>query len=70
MVRNSYEIKGIKIINLEHELSQFANDTTFILNGSSNSLNQALEVLLNFAHISGLSVNFDKTKVIWIGINK
>jgi hypothetical protein len=47
-------------------LSQFADDTTMILDGSSASLNKSLEILSDFAQLSGLTVTFDKTKVLWI----
>jgi hypothetical protein len=63
-IKNSNEIKCLKINNLEHKLSQFADDTTLILDESSSSLNQALEMLSKFAHLSRLNVVFDKTKVI------
>ena len=69
-IRNNKNIKGLKINNNEFKLSQFADDTTVLLDGSSTSLNQTLEELSFFARISGLNVNFDKTQVVWIGAKK
>ena len=51
-------------------MSQFADDTTVLLDGSYTSLNQTLEELSFYARISGLNVNFDKTQVVWIGAKK
>ena len=34
MLKQNIEIKGVKIENVEHILSQFADDTTIILDGS------------------------------------
>ena len=69
-IRSNKNIKGIKMNQLEHKLSQFADDTTIILNGSASSLNETLNVLSTFTIISGLKVNFEKTKVVWIGKEK
>ena len=41
-----------------------------ILDGSKQSLEQALIVLKLYANISGLCVNVDKTSVIWFGSMK
>ena len=51
----------------EHEISQFADDTSVILVGSEESLNETLLELEWFKKISGLKINFSKTQVIWIG---
>ena len=69
-IRNNMNIKGIKINNIEFKLSQYADDTSAILDGSDSSLNEALNELSWFANISGLKVNFDKTQVVWIGRKK
>jgi exonuclease III len=69
-IRSNNNIKGITLNNIEHKLSQFADDTTVILDGSEISLNETLLTLQNFSNISGLKVNFDKTKIVWIGKKK
>ena len=48
------------------KLTQFADDTTLVLDGSQHSLQTALNVLEVFGDLSGLQINREKTKVIWI----
>lgn len=69
-IRNNEKINGISITEVEHKLSQFADDTSLILDGKEESLNEALSELDWFANISGLNINFSKTQVIWIGSEK
>ena len=69
-IRLNKDIKGIKIGNSEHKISQYADDTSIFLDGSDNSLNELLKELDFFAAISGLKVNFDKTQLVWIGAKK
>jgi hypothetical protein len=60
-------IGGLKIVNIENKLSQFANDTAIFLNGTEFSLQKSLEELNSFADLSGLNINYTKTQVVWIG---
>jgi hypothetical protein len=53
--------KGIHIKQTEHLQSQFADDTTVMLDGTVQSLNAILDALSLFAQILGLRVNFEKT---------
>jgi len=69
-LRDNKNIKGITIHGIEHKLSQFADDTTILLDGTEQSLNETLTAIQDFSNISGLNVNFDKTNVVWIGKNK
>ena len=69
-IRNNKNIKGIKVNGTEFKLSQYADDTSAILDGSDSSLKETLKELEWYAKISGLRVNFDKTQVVWIGIKK
>ena len=48
--------------HVDHKLSQYADDTSLILDGSEKSLNAALDELDWFAKISGLNINFSKTQ--------
>ena len=45
MIRNNINISGIIINDKEHKLSQYADDTLFLLDGTSKSLNATLDVL-------------------------
>ena len=70
MVRRDNTLKGITVDGFEYRLSQYADDTVFILDGSENSLSRAFKLLDNFACMSGLKVNISKTNAVWIGGNK
>ena len=70
LIRNDKDIKGIQILNTTFVTSQYADDTTMILDGSKTSLERCLHVLKLYADTSGLCINVDKTKVIWIGSEK
>ena len=67
---NNDRIRGIRIKNLEFKCTQFADDTTLILDGTSDSLESAFNTLEIFGSISGLKINTDKTKIVWIGKKK
>ena len=69
-IKNEKNITGIKVKQREYIISQFADDTTLFLDGSEKSIKNTLQLLEKFSHISGLKVNFDKTKLIWIGCMK
>ena len=49
----STDIKGIEIAGIEYLLSQFPDDTTILLDGTENSLNETLKILNMFALASG-----------------
>ena len=66
-IRRDEEIRGIKISGTECKLSQYANDTTMILDCSELSFSRTLYSLDIFADISGLKVNYEKTEALWIG---
>ena len=67
MIRSNTEIKGITIHNKEEKLGQYADDTQLYLDGSEKSLSAAVDTLNKFYQISGLRMNTNKTKAIWIG---
>lgn len=70
LIRNNPNIIGIKIANQEVLISQYADDTSLILDGSEVSLISSVNVLKVYAKISGLCINIEKTKVVWIGAKK
>ena len=65
--RSNKNIKGISVNNSEIKISQYADDTTFILNGTSETLSAALQTLETFGSMSGLRLNSKKTEALWIG---
>ena len=67
MLRTNENVKGININRKELLLSQYADDTQIFLDGSEQSLREALSILDRFYAISGLKINVEKTKAIWIG---
>ena len=67
LIINEKCLRGISVNNNEFKITQFADDTTLILDGSKNSLLAALNVLEVYGTMSGLKVNIDKTKLVWIG---
>ena len=68
-MRKNTSIKGITIDGQEIKISQYADDTTLILDGSSVSFTTALQILNLFSEISGLRLNNRKTEAMWIGAN-
>ena len=55
---------------VEFLVSQYADDTSLILDGSRESLENCIRILKLYADASGFCVNIEKTKVIWIGSRK
>ena len=61
------EIRSITVKNKEIKLSQYADDTTLILDGSEESFLESLKIIGYFGNISGLKLNSKKTEALWIG---
>ena len=70
LINKIKDIKGVQIGSEEYKITQFADDTTIILDGSERSLLSALNTIEIFVMISGLKMNTTKTKLIWIGRKK
>ena len=70
MVRENEDIRGITINNIEHKLSQYADDTEFILEGDRRSFETCIEIIDQFGRKSGLFMNNNKTSIIWLGSRK
>ena len=66
-VRNNKKIRGLSLGNDEVKISQYADDTILILDGSEKSLTSAIQFLDDFGKISGLKLNDSKTEALWIG---
>ena len=50
-----------------YKLTQFADDTNIVLDDTTKSLQATLNILEIFGDMSGLIMNSEKTKLIWIG---
>ena len=70
MIIKNINIKGIFIKNHEYHLTQFADDTTLLLDGMEGALQAALNTIEVFGSFSGLRMNMDKTRIIWKGRKK
>ena len=66
-IRENKDIKGITGRGIEIKISQYADDTTMILDGSKKSFTSALLDLELFGEISGLRLNSKKTEILRIG---
>ena len=64
------QIRGIFINSVEFKFTKYADDTTLFLDGPQDSLLAALNTLETFRTYSGLKMNTEKTRVIWIGTKK
>lgn len=69
-IRQDDEIKGIRISDTEFKISQFADDTSFTLEGDQRSYERLFETLNDFEQISGLKINYEKTCNVWLGQKK
>ena len=67
MIRQNKNIKGYSLFEKEIKISQLADDTSLFLDGSQESFEYCVRTILEYAKYSGLAMNFDKTKVVWIG---
>ena len=56
-VSNNQNIKGININNEEIKNTLFADDATFLTDGSKKSFETLINVLDNYSFISGLKLN-------------
>jgi hypothetical protein len=65
--RRSDDVKGFKYKNAESKLSQYADDTQIIIDGSENSIKTSINILNEFSKISGLKVNLNKSELIPLG---
>jgi hypothetical protein len=63
-IRENPKIKGIKVLHSEYEISQFADDTSVILDRSEESLNETLLELEWFKKISGLTLNLLRARLV------
>ena len=68
-LKNDKDITGVQIENSEFLLSQYADDSSLILDDNPHSLEKSLLVLSLFSECSGLKVNLDKTEQYGLALN-
>ena len=66
-IRSNPDIKGLNLLEKEHKISQYADDTTLFLKPEEKCIRSCMVTLNEFEKISGLKVNTDKTKVVKLG---
>ena len=66
-IREDQEVNPIKVDDTEFKISQFADDTTFLLEGDRRSFEKLFDHLDFFGNISGLKLNHEKTNNVWLG---
>ena len=66
-IKSDTSINGMKIDNSEYLLSQYADDSSFILDGGDDSFRKSLYILEKISECAGLKTNLEKTEAIWIG---
>ena len=66
-IRQSIEIKGLEILNVEYKSVQYADDIWIILEPKEENINKALQIMEDFYQFSGLNINFEKTKAFKLG---
>ena len=64
LISKNKDIKGIIIDGEEYKISQYADDTSIILDGSPTTMDRIIRVHDYFAMISGLKINILKTKMV------
>ena len=67
LIRKNQTLKGIIINGKEFRLSQYADDTQIFLDGTEKLLKETLSILNLYYKMSGLKINIEKTRAIWIG---
>ena len=65
-IRQSDTVKGVSLCGNEIKISQFADDTNLIC-ADIPSVENVLQILVDFGNISGLTLNKEKTKAMWLG---
>lgn len=64
------DVKGIIINNSEYLISQYADDSTLILDDDARSLAKSLYLIDIYGECSGLNTNFDESQAVWIGMKR
>lgn len=69
MVRANVSIRGFVMNNQEYKLEQYADDSTFILDGTPESFAACMSSLKEYSAVSGLELNVSKSQILFRGAN-
>ena len=65
-MRQTVNIRGITINDTEVKVSQYADDATVFVS-DSESVQELVKQLRQFGEVSGLELNVNKSKILWLG---
>ena len=68
-IRQSADVKGIKLGQHEQKMTMYADDTTMFLS-DTKSAKCLFKIIHEFTKVSGLSINIEKTEGVWLGKNR
>ena len=66
-ITHTNTIEGVKFARWEYRAETYADDTTIFIKRSEDNLRNLVKIITDFAKISGLHANLDKTSVTPIG---
>lgn len=66
-IQNQNDIIGLTINNIEIKQSLFADDATYVNNGTEKSFSTLINTIENFGRISGLKLNSNKSIILRVG---
>ena len=69
-IEKNEDIKGIKIKEQEIKQTLFADDTTYLTDGTLNSFSALINTIQDFSEVSGLKLNTQKSIVMRVGALK
>ena len=70
VLRESGKVRGLVVYDRECRVSQYADDTTLLLQEDYESVVEVLRILKWFKSVSGLDINIEKTRVVKIGASR
>ena len=70
VLRESGKVRGLVVYDRECRVSQYADDTTLLLQEDYDSVVEVLRILKWFKCVSGLDINKEKTHVVKIGASR
>ena len=70
VIRESGDVRGIDVHGEEFKVSQYADDTTLLLDEDQQSIVSVIRILKWFKTVSGLDINKEKTKMVKLGASR